>query len=272
VVKMLKDFFKGNSSRFTLEHLSPAQFDFTDLKRLSGNIRNWLWQRPVDDGRSQDEHQYALMIERTHRLCLERQLVTTQVALAKACTDLIETRRQAQHFRFQSLHDNLTTLPNSLSIHDLLESFLKDYGGSESRLAVLFIDIDDFKVINDRHGHGVGDSVLQIVSARIRHAVRAEDRVGRLGGDEFLCLIANASSKENIGKIATLIFDAVREPIQIGPTQLVVLASIGIAFSCANAANAEILIRQADSAMYRAKRAKTAHEIFDPLLDAEQER
>jgi diguanylate cyclase len=267
---MLKEFLKGSSGRVTLEQSRSGQLDFEELKRLPGNVRNWLMQRLARDNDARDRNNLALMVERSHRAHLERQLVTTQVALAKACTELIETKQQAQHFRFQSLHDSLTTLSNSTAIHQCLEAFLKEYGAAEGKLAVLFIDIDNFKAVNDLHGHWVGDEVLQIVSARINHAIRAEDRIGRLGGDEFLCLIANAGSRDNTAKIAVQIFDAVREPIQIGSLQMVVFASIGIAFSPGNAVNAEGLIKQADSAMYRAKRLKTAYEFFDPRSDVDR--
>ncbi len=269
---MLKEFFKGSSCHLTLEPPRPESLDFSELKKLPGNIGNWMLRRFTQDQDSRNRDSLALIVERSQRAHLERQLVTTQVALAKACTDLIETKQQAQYFRFQSLHDSLTTLPNSLSIHECLEVFLKDYGETKSKFAVLFIDIDHFKAINDLYGHWVGDEVLQIVSARIKHAVRAEDRVGRLGGDEFLCLIANATSRENTTKVAQQIFDAVRAPIQVGSLQMLVFASIGIAFSLENAAGAEELIQQADSAMYRAKRLKTAYEFFDPLLDVEHGR
>ncbi len=267
---MLKEFFTGYSGSLTRDHPRPGVLAFSESKKLIGSIKTWLTQSSGQDLESGNSNTLALMVESSHRAHLERQLVTTQMALAKACADLIETKKQAQHFRFQSLHDSLTTLPNSLSIHEYLETFLKDYGVTESRLAVLFIDIDDFKSINDLHGHWVGDEVLQIVSARINHAIRAEDKVGRLGGDEFLCLIANASSRENVAKIAVQIFDAVREPIQVGSLKMVVFASIGIAFNPDDSVDAEGFIKRADSAMYRAKRLRTAYEFFDPQLDVDR--
>jgi GGDEF domain-containing protein len=174
VVKMLKEFSKESSGQLSLEQSRSGSLDFSDLRRMLGNFRNWLMQRLARDNDARDRNNLALMVERSHRAHLERQLVTTQVALAKACTELIETKQQAQHFRFQSLHDSLTTLPNSISIHQCLQAFLREYGAAEGKLAVLFIDIDNFKAVNDLHGHWVGDEVLQIVSARINHAIRAE--------------------------------------------------------------------------------------------------
>jgi diguanylate cyclase (GGDEF)-like protein len=268
VFKMIKVFFKESSRRFAFEPSRAGRFDFSKLERLPQKFKTWVSQRfptyPVPPERNDLSH----VAEDMHRALLERQLVTTQVALAKACSDLVEARQQAQHFRFQSLHDSLTALPNSVSIHKCLENSLKEYAPIKAKLAVMFIDIDNFKEINDQHGHLVGDEVLQIVSARISHAVRSEDRVGRLGGDEFLCLIGNDNSQENAGKIAVQIRDAVRDPIQIGTIRLVIQVSIGIAFSPGDALLADDLIGRADAAMYRAKRLKIGYAFFDYQSDA----
>jgi diguanylate cyclase len=255
---MLKEFFKGSSN----------ESDFVSFKKSSLNFFGRFSQRLSRLLGWQDESGILLIRERSQRVKLEQQLAISTMALARACAELIETKQQVQHFRFQSLHDSLTTLPNSLSIRECLEAFLRESGGTQSKLAVLFMDIDKFKLVNDLHGHLVGDEILQIVSARMKHAVRMDDRVGRLGGDEFLCLIANASSPEGATKVAMQILDAVRAPIQIGDLRIVVHTSIGIAFCPTNASTADELIRRADRAMYRAKRSGTGYEFFSPSLDA----
>jgi diguanylate cyclase len=198
---------------------------------------------------------------------LEDQLLLTQAALALAEHDLLDARRQTQHFRSQSLHDSLTKLPNRLSIQGYLDVFLKDYAKTDFKLAVLFIDIDKFKIVNDVHGHAMGDEVLQIISARIRGSIRSNDRLGRLGGDEFICLIANARSRENIARVADQICNVVRKPIQIGDLKLIVGASVGIAFSPEHGIDSDSLIKNADIAMYRAKRSGDTFSIFDPSID-----
>jgi diguanylate cyclase len=205
--------------------------------------------------------------ERTYRGNLERQLAASQAALAKTYGELTEAKKQVQHFRSQSLRDGLTALPNSLSIRECLDRFLEDGRSTQSQIGVLFIDLDNFKSINDLYGHAVGDEVLKIVSARMKHAVRIDDRVGRLGGDEFLCLISKTGSKEGAAKVAAQILDAVRAPIQIRSLKMIMHASIGIAFFPTNASTAEGLIRRADTAMYRAKRLKTGFEFFDEAID-----
>jgi diguanylate cyclase len=253
-----------------LHRFNPSMTErlkFSTIKKLPNSFLDVLQKHLVGSNHLTGSQNSSLLAERSHRVRLEHQLAITQVAFANACSDLAEARHQAQHFRFQSLHDNLTTLPNSLSIHECLEAFLKDYASTDYKLAVLFIDIDNFKLVNDVHGHAVGDRVLQIVSARILHSVRVEDRVGRLGGDEFLCLIAHAKSREDTARIAQQIFDAVLEPIQIGSVRLTVHASIGIAFSPDDGIDSDSLIKRADAAMYRAKRSRSVHAFYDAFVD-----
>jgi diguanylate cyclase (GGDEF)-like protein len=198
---------------------------------------------------------------------LEQQLAQSDAALRMVRTELLEAQKEVRYFRFQSSHDGLTTLPNSVSIREYLEDFLKDTWLVTSDLAVLFMDIDNFKTVNDVYGHTVGDEVLQIVAARVKHAIRGNDRVGRLGGDEFLCLIANAHSQESVTKIVVQILEAVSAPIQIEKFKIVVHSSIGISFCSANASTADRVIRQADAAMYRAKRLKLGYAYFDASAD-----
>jgi diguanylate cyclase len=252
---MLKDFFKGSSD----------WSEFVNFKISSSSFLNRLNQRLTRLLGSPGESRTNLVRQLSRRSSLKQQLAASNKALVRVCAELIETKQQVQHFRFQSLHDSLTTLPNSLSIRECLDAFLRESGATKSKLAVLFMDIDNFKAVNDAHGHLVGDEILQIVSARMKHAVRVDDRVGRLGGDEFLCLIANASSRDNVTKIAIQILDAVRAPIQIGDLKVVVHTSVGIAFCPANSSTADELIQQADKAMYSAKRLKTGYAFFSPL-------
>ncbi len=265
--KMTKQLIRADARRLQFSPSLTERFKFSTIKKLPSNLLDVLQKNLVGSNNFIGNQASSLLAERSHRARLEHQLAITQVAFAKACSDLVEARQQAQHFRFQSLHDSLTALPNSLSIHECLEAFLKDYASTDYKLAVLFIDIDNFKLVNDVHGHAVGDQVLQIVSARVLHAVRGEDRVGRLGGDEFLCLIANANSRENTSRIAQQIFDAVLAPIQIGSARLTVHASIGIAFSPDDGIDSNSLIKRADAAMYRAKRSRSVHAFYDAFVD-----
>jgi diguanylate cyclase (GGDEF)-like protein len=128
---------------------------------------------------------------------------------------------------------------------------------------VLFLDIDDFKSINDSYGHDVGDALLRIVAARLTRSLRADDLVGRMGGDEFACVVTAGQDREALGGLAGKLIDAVSAPMTIGPIELTVRPSIGIAACPADGATVELLLRRADMAMYRAKRLRCGHSMFE---------
>jgi diguanylate cyclase (GGDEF)-like protein len=117
----------------------------------------------------------------------------------------------------------------------------------------LFIDLDDFKKVNDSHGHDIGDRLLQAVAQRIESSVRAEDTVGRHGGDEFVCLVLDLEKEHNIEIIANKIRDAIAATCEIEGVQFTVKASIGIAIHPQDGQTPEELFKSADKAMYRAK-------------------
>ncbi len=243
------------------------EFPVKRFKKLRSAFLSWAPPHFVSSKLLFGSKAYSLKVAREQVSRLEAQLLSTQAALETAEQGLLNARRQTQHFRSQSLHDSLTKLPNRLSIQSYLDAFAKDYAKTDFKLAVLFIDIDKFKMVNDVHGHAIGDEVLQIIAARIRRAIRSHDRLGRLGGDEFICLIANARSRENIARVADEISNVVRKPIQIGDVKLVLGASIGIAISSEHGIDSESLMKKADIAMYRAKRSGDQFSFFDPSID-----
>ena len=130
-------------------------------------------------------------------------------------------------------------------------------------MAVLYLDLDDFKPINDEYGHDTGDELLKIVAARLARAVRAHDLVSRVGGDEFACLLLDVPSREQLSHMACKLLDAVAAPIKLGELELTVRTSIGIATNTDPCASAAVLIRSADAAMYVAKRRKCGYAFFD---------
>ena len=150
-------------------------------------------------------------------------------------------------------YDTLTGLPNRSLFSDRLAVALGHANRHRYKLAILFLDIDRFKQINDSLGHTVGDRLLKIVSTRIRSAIREEDTVARFGGDEFTVLIHIIGKIEDAGKIAQKILDALKTPITIDERDFVVTSSIGISVYPLDGADGETLIRNADTAMYRAK-------------------
>lgn len=150
-------------------------------------------------------------------------------------------------------HDNLTGLANRRLLLELLAEYIPMAVRADRRMAVLYIDLDDFKPINDNLGHQSGDEVLSEVAARLRQAVRASDTVARIGGDEFVVLVQNLTERESAGRLAQKIIEAISKPITVGDAQLKVGASIGISIFPDDARNRDDLLNRADEAMYDAK-------------------
>jgi diguanylate cyclase (GGDEF)-like protein len=164
-----------------------------------------------------------------------------------------ELERRQQELAFMATHDALTGLPNRTLIVDRLEQMLVRARHSKTPVAALFIDLDNFKGINDTLGHAAGDELLQAFAARLDGVVRDVDAVGRLGGDEFVVLAADMSLIAGPELVAERLLDALKEPVHVGDetTAVTVTASIGIATG--DRASAGDLLRDADIAMYRAK-------------------
>jgi diguanylate cyclase len=219
-------------------------------------------------------HLRATLIECSAREALcERTLAETQAALAQARAELVRTRAGERVARHRALHDELTALPNGRHFRECVSAALAADANREAsalqRLAVFYIDLDGFKAINDAHGHAAGDELLRAVAARLAGALRAEDIVGRLGGDEFACLVCAPSlGRLPLTRLAANMFDAIWAPFQIGALGLSVRPSIGIALGPADGHSAELLLRHADAAMYRAKRQQSGHAFFNRQLDA----
>jgi len=164
-------------------------------------------------------------------------------------------------------HDPLTGLPNRKLFMDRLGVALARASRTPALTAVMFIDLDDFKDVNDGHGHQMGDRVLVETSKRLRDVVRAADTVTRLGGDEFVVICADLASETEASNLAGRLLTAIAAPIAAGDGEILVTASIGIAIARGEGPTAEAVLHEADSAMYRAKaRGKNQVEIFDDVL------
>ena len=179
--------------------------------------------------------------------------------------ELAGTRDGERRARHLALHDGLTSLPNRRFFRERLDHALSQVAPQRPAIAVLYLDLDGFKPINDAHGHATGDELLKIVAARLARAVRAGDMVGRLGGDEFACLLADSLNREQLTQLANKLVDAVSAPLQVGPLKLTVRPSIGIAICPTDGITAEALLNSADAAMYRAKRHNCGFAFFDQL-------
>ena len=175
------------------------------------------------------------------------------VRMAGSLTDVTERRRFEALIQHQALHDPLTDLPNRVLLADRLAQALQRATRKCERLAVVLMDLDRFKDINDTLGHSVGDLVLRHLSDRIRDLMRASDTLSRFGGDEFVLLLPDAD-RENIGIVIERIRRAVDCPLDIGTHRLHLEASFGCAFFPGDGDDADTLIKNADIAMYHAKR------------------
>jgi diguanylate cyclase (GGDEF)-like protein len=165
----------------------------------------------------------------------------------------------------RTLHDSMTGLPNRVLFDDRLAHAIALAKRHTWTLAVMFLDLDRFKCINDTHGHAVGDGVLKEVAKRLLQHTRDEDSVCRNGGDEFLYLLMNPQGSENIERIAHTLLKAIGQPVDMGDLHPIIKASIGIAVYPEYGTTGEQLIRNADTAMYRAKKTGVDCIFFNAL-------
>jgi len=187
----------------------------------------------------------------------------TWYAAARDMTDRMWLERQA-------LHDPLTRLPNRLLLMDRTRQALARLHRSEGVVALLFIDLDRFKAVNDTFGHEVGDQVLVEVSERLQEMMRDSDTVARLGGDEFVILGEEIDSDAEALALAERVLGALRKPLTVGSAEVSMPASVGVSVSRNPDADPEAMLREADVAMYRAKGAGGRRpEVFDDSLRRE---
>jgi diguanylate cyclase (GGDEF)-like protein len=189
--------------------------------------------------------------------------------LYRSITYAIERKRAEVQLAHQALHDQLTNLPNRALFYDRLGQALTRLERHNSALAVIFCDLDRFKVVNDSLGHGAGDRLLVDVAARLSGVLRAGDTAARFGGDEFVVLCEDIAGEPQAIQIAERLSEALRAPFQLGDDEVFVHTSVGIALAGDADARPEALIRDADAAMYRAKeRGGGTYEVFDDAMRA----
>jgi len=167
--------------------------------------------------------------------------------------DITDRKLAEEQIEFHAYHDILTLLPNRKLFTDRLTLALAHARRSHTTLAVILLDLDNFKDINDTLGHSIGDEVLIMIAERLQSVVREGDTVARLGGDEFTLLLSDLLDTQNAARIAEKLLHAIDQPLSIGSRQLYVTASIGIALYPNDGTDAETLVKNADSALYRAK-------------------
>jgi diguanylate cyclase (GGDEF)-like protein len=191
--------------------------------------------------------------EVAERIVIESELSNTKTDLAEVRDDLSKAQVKTEEAQQLALQDALTGLPNRVSFeqgldHGLIQAKRHGWG-----LAVLFIDIDKFKHINDSYGHDLGDQVLLMVANRLKSSVRDEDIVSRWGGDEFVCLLLEVKQEADVTSLAEKMINRIAEAREFNGIVLSIRASIGIAIYPADGDTADVLFKNADIAMYKAK-------------------
>lgn len=235
---------------------------------------NTVLKEELEDHLSLEEIQGALTqseeIEDKVQECAE-DLHAINTALAKEIKErkkleqkLSDSEAEEAKTRYLAYHDVTTGLANRTLFNERLDHALVQAERHDWTLAILFIDLNKFKIINDTHGHDIGDRVLQTVGERLKASVRDEDTVSRIGGDEFMCLLLEVKEAENVENIVLTISAKIAEDFEINGIPLVVESSIGIALYPKDGTTAETLLKNADTAMYEAKQNNEAYAFSSP--------
>lgn len=191
-------------------------------------------------------------------------------------SDITKIKKSNEKIEYLAHHDPLTNLPNRLLLKARLDQSITHASNSKESLALFFIDIDNFKIINDTYGHSIGDKIINLVASRLQKNLRPDDTISRIGGDEFIIVIENIDQIKDIEKIANKILDDFKEPVKLQEYLFDVTVSVGISLFPNNSLNAEDLIKHADTAMYSAKNAgrnqyhfyknEMTSEIFEKII------
>ncbi len=176
--------------------------------------------------------------------------------------DITALKKTQERLRHQAYHDALTGLPNRDLLVDRLEQALATRDRDGEHLALVFLDVDNFKTINDSLGHGVGDDFLRLLARNLRTACRAQDTVARFGGDEFVYALTRLHNSQEVADVVHRIKTAVEQPIAVEDRSLSASASVGVAISPEDGTDAPELLRNADAAMYQAKRGGKGRVVF----------
>ena len=186
-----------------------------------------------------------------------------------AAFDITDRKRADEQIKSLAYHDPLTGLPNRLLFRDRLGLAVAQAHRAGQKLAVLYLDLDRFKVINDSLGHGLGDRVLQTVAARLHASVREGDTVARVGGDEFILILPGVESPPQVARVAEKVCESLKEPFVLEGHEIFVTTSMGISVYPDDGEDADALTKNADTAMYRAKEhGRNRYQLYTPSMNA----
>lgn len=251
-----------------IELLVPARF-----RKMHAGHRSEFFDAPRYRPMAESLELYCLRKDGTE-LPVEISLAPIQtrdgLVVASAIRDISERKQAQERLLKQANFDTLTGLPNRLLASDRLSQALAHAARTGRQVAVMFLDLDRFKNVNDTLGHAVGDELLQVVAQRLGQCVRAEDTVARLGGDEFLVVLPDLNHLSDAEIVAEKILEVLGSPCAIGDRELFVGASIGITGYPGDSEDPAILLRNADAAMYRAKEAgRNTYRFFTPDMNVQ---
>lgn len=247
---------KGQS----IDILKSAEHDkdfFRSINRLLRARQFWkgeVWFKPKEG---------AIFLARLSitAILTEDKVVSSYVAMF---ADITKQRKVERRMQFMALHDGLTGLPNRSLLMERIGHLIAISAREPRHIALLFLDLDGFKQVNDTWGHATGDQVLKAVATRLSSLVRPADTIARIGGDEFVILLDNPESIDNVAMIAARVIDSVNMPIMVDEQTSHIGTSIGISFFRQDHATPEDLLKRADAAMYKAKATgKNTYQFFD---------
>lgn len=248
------DLFRAISSSSASGANSAAARGWQEQRVLAQELRSGTFVVEGSDGR-------ALAV--SHRLMEHSGWVATY-------EDVTEQRTAEARIRFMAHHDALTGLPNRALFRDRMDEALRRRNPGGGGLALLCLDLDNFKTVNDTLGHPVGDALLEAAGQRLQNCVRGEDIVARLGGDEFAIVQVAPGQPEQAEALARRIIEQMNAPYDVSGRRVVSSVSIGIALADSSEASADLLLKNADMALYRAKAAgRGTYCFFEPEMDAE---
>lgn len=241
-------FYSGDDPGSACELLSAVKSHFSPVPVvvLSNRIHQELDRKAVPAGAAD-----YLALDTVNAFWLER-------ALRYA----IERKRTEQHLARLAHHDPLTDIPNRALFRDRLENALRVASREKTRFALMFIDLDDFKVVNDRYGHDIGDGLIRLCAERLQSLLRRSDSMARMGGDEFTLLLLNVENSSGLAHLAVKIIESITTPYEIGGYHISVGCSVGIASYPEAGHDADTLLKSADLAMYQAKQVEGSNFRF----------
>ncbi|MDH5469616.1 MAG: EAL domain-containing protein [Gammaproteobacteria bacterium] len=225
--------------------------------RVSGHGRDELGNLIGDFNTMLNEIQTRDRQLKEHQAELEERVAIRTQELEIANIELASSKEQAEavakRMEYHAHHDALTGLPNRILLNDRIHKGLAHARRQQSMLALLFLDLDRFKIINDSLGHAVGDQLLRVISRRLKSCLREGDTIARLGGDEFMVLLPDIKSASDAGKIGNKIIKSLTDSISCNGHELHITTSVGISVYPFDGADADTLVKHADISMYRAK-------------------